>query len=199
MSEEFWDAHYRARDGVWLGRANAVLVDVVGSLPPGTALDLGCAEGGDAVWLASRGWRVTAVDVSPTALARAAAHAADAGVEVDLRHHDLARTFPEGTFDLVSAQYLQSPLDFPRAEVLRRAAAAVAPGGLLLVVEHGSAAPWSWNQDAVFPTPEESLAEIGLDPTAWRVEELGAPQREATGPSGQTATVTDIVIALRRG
>ncbi|MCS7481313.1 class I SAM-dependent methyltransferase [Umezawaea endophytica] len=198
MSEEFWDAHYRARAGVWLGRANAVLVDVVASLPPGTALDLGCAEGADAVWLAARGWRVTAADVSPTALARAAAHAVDAGVEVDLQHHDLARTFPEGTFDLVSAQYLQSPLDFPRAEVLRKAANAVTPGGLLLVVEHGSVAPWSWNQDAEFPTPEESLAEIGLDRTAWRVERLGAPQREAIGPNRQTATVADIVIALRR-
>ncbi len=199
MSEEFWDAHYRARASVWAGRPNAVLVDVVESLPPGSALDLGCSEGADAVWLAARGWRVTAADVSPTALARASAHAADAGVEVDFQHHDLARTFPEGTFDLVSAQYLQSPVEFPRADVLRKAAAAVAPGGLLLVVEHGSAAPWSWDQDAVFPTPEEALAEIGLDPTSWRTERLGAPTREATGPDGRTATVADIVIAIRRG
>jgi chemotaxis protein methyltransferase CheR len=160
MSEDFWDAHYRANQRVWSGRPNAVLVDVVEPLPPGSALDLGCAEGADAIWLAARGWRVTAADVSSTALKRAEAHAADLSVAVDFQRHDLGRTFPEGTFDLVSAQYLQSPVEFPRADVLRRAAAAVAPGGLLLVVEHGSAAPWSWHQDAVFPTPEESLATI---------------------------------------
>lgn len=199
MSEDFWDDHYRANQRVWSGRPNAVLVDVVEPLPPGTALDLGCAEGADALWLATRGWRVTAADVSPTALKRAEAHAADLGVAVDFQHHDLHRTFPEGTFDLVSAQYLQSPVDFPRARVLRRAAAAVAPGGLLLVVAHGSAAPWSWDQDAVFPTPEESLAELDLDPAQWRTERLGAPQRVANGPDGQTATVSDIVIAVRRG
>jgi SAM-dependent methyltransferase len=198
MSEDFWDAHYRANQRVWSGRPNAVLVDVVEPLPPGTALDLGCAEGADAIWLATRGWRVTAADVSPTALKRAEAHAADLGVVVDFQHHDLGLTFPEGTFDLVSAQYLQSPVDLPRARVLRRAAAAVAPGGLLLVVEHGSAAPWSWNQDAVFPTPEQSLAELDLDPVRWDVEKLAAVERVATGPDGQTATVTDLVIALRR-
>jgi SAM-dependent methyltransferase len=199
MSEDFWDAHYRANQRVWSGRPNAVLVDVVEPLPPGSALDLGCSEGADAIWLAARGWQVTAADISPTALKRAEAHAADLSVAVDFQHHDLGRTFPEGTFDLVSAQYLQSPVEFPRAQVLRRAAAAVAPGGLLLVVEHGSTAPWSWSQDAVFPTPEESLAELELDPAEWRTERLGAPQRVATGPNGQTATVNDIVIALRRG
>lgn len=199
MSEDFWDAHYRANHRVWSGRPNALLVDVVEPLPPGSALDLGCSEGADAIWLAARGWQVTAADISPTALKRAEAHAADLSVAVDFQHHDLGRTFPEGTFDLVSAQYLQSPVEFPRAQVLRRAAAAVAPGGLLLVVEHGSTAPWSWNQDAVFPTPEESLAELELDLAEWRTERLGAPQRVATGPNGQTATVNDIVIALRRG
>jgi chemotaxis protein methyltransferase CheR len=199
MSEDFWDGHYRANQRVWSGRPNAVLVDVVESLPPGSALDLGCAEGADAIWLAARGWRVTAADVSPTALKRAEAHAADLGVVVDFQHHDLGSTFPEGRFDLVSAQYLQSPVDFPRAQVLRRAAAGVAPGGLLLVVEHGSAAPWSWDQNAVFPAPEQALAEVGLDLAEWEVERLGAPERVAVGPNGQTATVSDIVIAIRRG
>src|SRR5215208_437768 len=71
-AERFWEDHYRRRERVWSGRPNPVLVDVVGSLRPGTALDLGCGEGGDAIWLARQGWRVTAVDVSATALDRAA-------------------------------------------------------------------------------------------------------------------------------
>src|SRR5918994_591290 len=79
-AERFWEDHYRRRERVWSGRPNAVLVDVAGSLQPGTALDLGCGEGGDAIWLAQQGWRVRAVDVSATALDRAAAEAATAGV-----------------------------------------------------------------------------------------------------------------------
>ncbi|WP_375155137.1 methyltransferase domain-containing protein [Micromonospora sp. 4G55] len=126
-----WDELYQRRERIWSGRANPHLVDVVDPLPAGTALDLGCGEGADAIWLAGRGWRVTAVDVSTTALDRAAAEAAEAGVadRIDFQRHDLTRTFPEGVFDLVSAQFLQSPLEFPRAEVLRAAARAVAPGG----------------------------------------------------------------------
>lgn len=197
-SEQYWEARYGERERVWSGRANAVLVEVVDGLPAGAALDLGCGEGGDAVWLARRGWRVTAVDVSATALARAGAHAADAGVEVRFERHDLAHTFPDGAFDLVSAQYFQSPVDFPRARALRRAAAAVRPGGLLLVVDHGAAPPWSPHLDVRFPTPEETLAEIELDLTRWHAERLGTSRRQATGPQGQTGVLVDNVIALRR-
>jgi SAM-dependent methyltransferase len=201
-AERFWDGHYRRHERVWSGRANPVLIDVVGSLPAGTALDLGCGEGGDALWLARRGWRVTAVDVSATALDRAAAHAAAAGVadRIDFQRHDLTRTFPAGAFDLVSAQYLHSPVEFPRDRVLRAAARAVAPGGLLLIVDHASVAPWSWNQDphTRFPAPGETLAPLGLSPELWRTELLGSPERRATGPNGETATVTDNVIAVRR-
>ena len=76
---------------------------------------------------------------------------------------------------------------------------AVAPGGLLLIVEHASVAPWSWaDPDAAFPTPEKSLAALDLDPSRWHGEFVGAHERLATGPGGQSATVTDNVIALRR-
>ncbi|MDQ4127570.1 MAG: class I SAM-dependent methyltransferase [Actinomycetota bacterium] len=201
QAERFWEGHYRKHDPAWSGRANAVLVDVAGSLPPGTALDLGCGEGGDAVWLAGLGWRVTAVDVSATALDRAADHAATAGVEdrIDFQQHDLARTFPAGAFDLVSAQHLHSPVEFPRVRVLRAAARAVAPGGLLLIVDHASVSPWSWaDPDTRFPAPEQILASLELTPVRWHAERLESPRRPATGPGGQAATVTDNVVAVRR-
>jgi len=91
-SERFWEEHYRGHERVWSGKPNPVLVDVVGSLPPGKALDLGCGEGGDAVWLAAQGRRVTAADVSTTALYRAAEEAETAGVahRIDFEQHDLA-------------------------------------------------------------------------------------------------------------
>ncbi len=200
-AERFWEEHYRGHEHVWGGRANAVLVDVVGSLPAGAALDLGCGEGGDAIWLARLGWSVTGVDVSATALERASSHAAEAGVgdRIDFQRHDLPRTFPVGTFDLVSAQHLHSPVEFPRERVLREAARAVAPGGLLLVVDHASVPPWSWSDpDTRFPTPEETLAKLDLVPEEWHTERLGAPERQATGPNGESAVVTDNVMAVRR-
>ncbi|MEU4715064.1 FAD-dependent oxidoreductase [Micromonospora purpureochromogenes] len=197
-----WDELYQRRERIWSGRANPHLVDVVDPLPAGTALDLGCGEGADAIWLAGRGWRVTAVDVSTTALDRAAAEAATAGVaaRIDFQRHDLTRTFPEGVFDLVSAQFLQSPLEFPRAEVLRAAARAVAPGGRLLIVEHGEVPPWSRlaHPHVRFPTPEETLAELDLDPDGWRTERLDAPRRAVTDPDGQPATLVDHLVLVRR-
>ncbi|MEU7960126.1 methyltransferase domain-containing protein [Micromonospora humida] len=197
-----WDELYRGRERYWSGRPNPHLVDVAGTLPPGTALDLGCGEGGDAVWLARQGWRVTAVDVSTAALQRSAAAVTAAGVAalVDFQRHDLARTFPAGEFDLVSAQFLQSPLEFPRAEVLRAAARAVAPGGRLLVVEHGAVPPWgnAAHHHTRFPTPQETLADLDLDPDGWDVERRDAPQRQATGPDGQTGTLIDHLVLARR-
>lgn len=193
-AEQFWEDRYSQRGRVWSGRPNPVLVEVVGSLRPGKALDLGCGEGGDAIWLAQQGWRVTAVDVSATALDRAAEDAATAGVadRIDFPRHNLALTFPSGTFDLVSAQFLQSPIEFPRGHVLQQAAHAVTPGGLLLIVDHASTSSGSWTY------PEETLALLDLSPDEWHTERLEAREREATRPNGQRATVTDNIIALRR-
>jgi SAM-dependent methyltransferase len=202
VAELFWEQHYRGQAQRWSGRPNPVLVDVAGQLRPGRALDLGCGEGGDALWLAGQGWQVTAVDIAPTAVERLRARAERDGLadRVRTERHNLAHSLPAGEFDLISAQYLHTPVELARAEVLRAVANQLAPGGLLLVVDHGSVAPWSWNRDADthFPTPAEKFAELALDPAGWHAERLDSPKREATGPDGQTATVTDHVIAVRR-
>jgi len=85
LDEAFWEDMYRSRSAAWSGSPNPQLVTEAAGLTPGTALDVGCGEGGDAVWLAERGWQVTAVDISATALQRAATHAAQAGPDVSGR------------------------------------------------------------------------------------------------------------------
>jgi len=196
--EQRWEGFYRDRGRIWSGRPNALLVDLAGPLAPGRALDLGCGEGGDSVWLASRGWATTAVDVAPTALARTREAAAAAGVEVTTEQHDLAQSLPTGPFDLVSAFFLQSPVDWDRAAVLRRAAALLAPGGVLVVVDHGSAPSWSWHGDHAFPTAPQLHAELALPEEDFETLRVDAPHREAVGPQGQVGEVTDLVVLVRR-
>ncbi|MFE9654285.1 class I SAM-dependent methyltransferase [Micromonospora sp. NPDC006431] len=198
----FWDELYQQRERVWSGRVNAVLAEVVEPLPPGTALDLGCGEGGDAIWLAGQGWQVSAVDISTTALDRLTAEAARAGVasRITVARHDLTRTFPAGRYDLVSAQFLQSPLELPREAVLRAAARAVAPGGRLLVVEHGAPPPWARDSHphARFASPQEILAALDLEPDGWHTERLGAAHRTGMGPDGETGNLVDHVVLVGR-
>ncbi|WP_174185176.1 class I SAM-dependent methyltransferase [Nocardia barduliensis] len=201
---EYWESFYRERDQVWSGRPNFLLVREIEAVAPGTALDLGCAEGADAIWLAERGWRVTAVDVSETALARARANAArqELPSEIDWQRHDLDHTFPSGRFDLVTAQYLHSPLaeDGERTRILRRAAEAVAPGGLLLIVGHAEWPSWVLEPpaDVHFPTTAEVRAGLALDPAEWRVEVEGLAEREQAGPEGQPGTRKDNILLIRR-
>ncbi|PXX69108.1 methyltransferase family protein [Nocardia tenerifensis] len=200
---EFWENFYQEREQVWSGSPNFLLVREVESAPAGTALDLGCAEGADAIWLAERGWRVTAVDVSETALGRAKARAAELGITgIEWQRHDLADSFPAGRFDLVTAQYLHSPVAQAdeREKILRRAAEAVAPGGQLLIVGH---AEWpSWVEtpphDVHFPSTAEVRAGLDLDPAEWTVEAEGLAEREHAGPEGQPGTRKDNVLRLRR-
>ncbi|MFI6921142.1 class I SAM-dependent methyltransferase [Nonomuraea spiralis] len=198
----FWDGVYAARPPVTDPRPNLRLAETVPSLPPGDALDLGCGDGGDALWLARQGWKVTAADISAVALRRVAGLARTHGLDHRLAtvRHDLGRSFPSGRFDLICAHYLHTPHDLDRASVLRSAARALHPGGRLLVVDHGSTAPWSWDQDPGHrhPGPHEVAADLDLDPAGWTVERADAPRRIATGPDGRTAEVTDHVLLVRR-
>jgi SAM-dependent methyltransferase len=198
-TEEFWEDFYR--DDRWSGKPNALLVDAVSDLAPGTALDLGCGEGGDAIWLASRGWRVIGADVSSAALARAAEHAAAAGVAdaIDWQRHDLAVSFPSGSFELVCACYLHSPVTMPRDEILRSAAAAVAPGGSLLVVGH-AAPPASVRHDRGihFPTPQEMLDDLALPAGRWEVIRSEIVTRQLPGPGTNRDTPADNVLHVER-
>ncbi|MFD7233635.1 class I SAM-dependent methyltransferase [Streptomyces sp. NPDC059881] len=201
-ADTFWDGVYAARPAAGNPQPNARLTETVTGLPPGDALDLGCGDGGDSLWLARLGWQVTAVDISAVAVERLAALARSHGLgdRVTTLRADLPTSFPPGGFDLVCAHYLHTPFGLDRATVLRSAAHALRPGGRLLVVDHGSAAPWSWNQDpdARYPSPREVAAGIDLDPETWMVERADAPRRIATGPGGRTAEVTDHVLLIRR-
>jgi 2-polyprenyl-3-methyl-5-hydroxy-6-metoxy-1,4-benzoquinol methylase len=133
-----WEERYSGEEKVWSGNPNPQLVTEAAALTPGTALDVGCGEGGDVLWLASQGWRVTGADFSANGLARAARHAEQAGVagRVDWWQID-ARAFAAGgrTFDLVTSHYLHPP-DGGIVDVARRLTEAVAPGGHLLIVGH---------------------------------------------------------------
>jgi len=201
-ASEFWETFYGESERWAPGRVNPVMAATVEPLPAGRALDLGCGEGGDAVWLAAHGWDVTAVDVSNVALERAASRADDAGVgaRITWERHDLEKSLPVGDFDLVSAQFLQSPVDFAREQVLRSAATLVAPGGLLLVVAHAAFPPWhdGPDHDTHFPTPDEELDALALPPTRWRTDRAEIVEREGTAPDGTPATLFDSVVALTR-
>ena len=132
-----WDARYSEGDGArWSGRPNGRLVAEVASLTPGRALDVGCGEGADAIWLTRNGWTVTAIDISEVAVARAREAAELAGAVVQWVCGDALRTsFPARSFDLVSLQYPALPKAAGEAAV-RALLDTVRPGGLLLAVYH---------------------------------------------------------------
>lgn len=131
-----WDERYSGPALVWGSGPNQFVAAELTSLPAGSAIDLGTGEGRNAIWLAERGWRVTAVDFSAAGLARAGRLAAERGVSVDWARADLIGYQPApGGYDLVLIAYIHLPPD-DLARLFRTAAAAVAPGGTLLVIGH---------------------------------------------------------------
>ncbi|WBB95716.1 NAD(P)/FAD-dependent oxidoreductase [Solwaraspora sp. WMMD937] len=206
VSPTFWDERYGSVDRVWSGNPNPQLVAVATELPAGTACDVGAGEGADAIWLAGRGWKVTAVDVSAVALRRAAEQAAasddDVAKRLTWQPADI-RTWDPGPdrFDLVTAQFMHLP-DPDRAMLHRRLAAAVRPGGTLLIVGHhpsdldvpGLRRPRM--RDLLFTA--EQVAAV-LDPRQWASIRAETVPRPGTDPDGNPVTVHDAVLhAVRR-
>lgn len=198
---QFWDGFYADHTHAERGPVNRNLIAEVDGLEPGTALDLGCGEGADAIWLAEQGWQVTGVDISPTAIRRASEAASGLEGRARFVAADLSEWSDPATYDLVAATFLHSPVTFDRTSALRRAADRVGPGGHLLVVSHAAVPPWADVPDGHhhrFLSPSEEIDALDLDPAAWDVRIAEIRTRPATTPDGEQATLDDSVILLRR-
>ena len=197
-----WEQRYQERGTVWSGKVNPTMADAVDALVPGRALDVGCGEGGDALWLAQRGWHVLGVDISPTAVGRASAQAQQQGLDALARFEavDVLSWQPAEPFDLVVSSFLHSAAQFPRLQMLARMASWVAQEGRLVVVSHAEPPPWSPALQAhrhQHIAPEAEWEELALG-SAWELEQLDTVLREAQGPDGELATLKDGLIVARR-
>jgi SAM-dependent methyltransferase len=202
MEPAEWDERYRGAELVWGREPNRWVAAELGDLPPGTALDVACGEGRNAIWLARRGWRVTGLDFSAVGLRRAAELAERAGVAAAtswVRGDAADGEYPEGPFDAVILAYLQLAAPARRAAV-RRAASVLAPGGVLLVVGHDStnlAEGVGGPQDpAVLFSPDDVVAD--LDGIAGiRIERAERVHRPVAGPDGDRDAIDALVRASR--
>jgi len=197
-SRERWNRRWAGEERVHASTAPSRFVAAeVADLPPGAALDLACGAGRNAVWLAERGWRVTAVDFSGVALRMARSLEAERRVAVEWVEADvLAWTPPPRAYDLVCVLYLQLPAG-ERRTALARAAAAVRPGGTLLVLGHdllnltdGWGGP---TQADVLFTPDDVVAEVG---DLW-IEKAERVRRAVDEPGASREAIDALVRATR--
>jgi SAM-dependent methyltransferase len=193
-----WDARYNQSDQIWSGDPNGALVTEVADVPPGRALDVGCGEGADAIWLARQGWAVTALDVSEVALGRARKAAADLGVTVTWLHSGLeAADVAAGSFDLVSAQY-PALLKTDNRDAERALLGAVAPGGTLLVVHHAEfnseEAKARGFDPADYLSPADIAAALSDD---WTIQTQEVRDRTIAGGSGAHHSRDEVLRAQR--
>ena len=193
-----WDARYGEDDRIWSGEPNHALVVEAGALAPGRALDVGCGEGADAVWLARHGWDVVGLDPSGVALERARAGAAAAGVEVRWVHAELADAMDDldtGAFDLVVAFY---PTLFKDTDPLPTLTSLVAPAGSLLLVHHADVDPERARAHGFDPqellSPADVVAGVG---DGWTVEVDERRPRVISGGAGSHHS-DDLVARVRR-
>jgi uncharacterized protein (DUF952 family) len=229
FDQSYWDEHYEKAGATAAGGLllppNPYLVQEVTDLAPGTALEAGCGEGAEAIWLARAGWQVTAVDIAAEPLARAADRAADEGVgdRVEWVRADLSSWEAGRTFDLVTTHYAHPAI--PQLEFYDRLSAWVAPGGSLLVVghlhtgatghDHGDhGGPYDHGHDDHGgqhghedhdhqPPAEASVTAASiterLDPAVWDVVRAGEHARTVEGGGGHDILQDVVVRAVRRG
>lgn len=199
MDKNQWNVRYDAADLVWTAGPNQTFAGLVGPLPPGRALDLAAGEGRNAVWLAEQGWDVTAVDFSDVGLAKASQIAAARDQVITTLVEDVVEYEPpSGAFDLVAVIYLHLPADQLRT-VHRRAAAAVAAGGTLIVLGHdttnltdGYGGP---PDPAVLFTPDDVRADLAG--TGLSVETAERVHRTVVTDDGHRTAVDALVVARR--
>lgn len=203
FDQDYWDRHWQdGRHGAPVALAatppNPHLVREVGSLDRGTALDAGCGTGAEAIWLASRGWRVTGADIAEQALERAAQRAALTGVadRVQWVQADLSEWEPGATYDLVTTHYAHPAM--PQLEFYDRVASWVAPSGTLLIVghlhhgrEHGGAEP------PVSASVTAATITARLDPTVWEIRTAEESSRTLSGHE-RAVTLHDVVVRATR-
>lgn len=197
MSSDEWDSRYRGDERVraWASTPNRFLLAEACDLQPGMALDLACGLGRNAIWLAERGWAVTAVDFSEVAVAEAERRAAEHGVELELVRADVVAYEPaHEAYDLVLVFYLQLPPAELRT-VLARAARAVRGGGTFLLVGHDllnlEAGVGGPDNPVVLYTPQDVVAALhGL--------EIERAERVARDVPGEARPAIDCLVRARR-
>ena len=206
FGHEYWDQIWGGDRAVCMGtgQPNPHVLLEVGDLAAGTALEAGCGAGAEAIWLAQRGWQVTAVDIAAAALDRAAERAVVGGVagQVQWVLADLSTWDPGTRYDLVTTHYAHSSL--PQLELYDRIASWVAPGGTLLIVGHALQEGHEHPQDGPPTSASATAATVAarLHPASWEV--VAAHQTHRTVPAhkgheGHEATLRDVVVrAVRR-
>jgi SAM-dependent methyltransferase len=191
-----WDERYREHpERIWSGEPNGSLTAEISGILPGRALDVGCGEGGDAIWLAAHGWRVTGIDMSQVAIDRAAAAGHEAGVTVEWICGDFV-TQPAGIYDLVTTHYLSLPKT-EKETALAALLGAVAPGGTLLFVAHevsdGDPTHTPGRDPALYIQPDDVAAHLG---EGWTI--VVYETRKRTSASAQSAHTHDVILRATR-
>ncbi len=203
FSEAYWNDRYNTAPALWSGNPNQHLVAETRDLPPGTALDVACGEGADAIWLSDQGWQVTAIDISTVALDRAAQRERarrPGNKKITWQQADLLTWQPTSTYDLITVQYVHLPPDL-RDQVFTKLRTAVAENGTLLVAAHHVT-----DLDTTMARPQhmrdffytgDDIAKL-LDPADWRIVTDKAAPRQAKDPDGHEVTIHDTVFRARR-
>lgn len=201
FDKDFWEAHWNRGSEVdnRLPPANPYLDTELADVTPGTALDAGCGEGAEAIWLAAHGWSVTGVDIATQALQRANDRATATGEQVEWVEADLSTWQPEVKYDLVTTFYAHPTI--PQLDFYKRIAEWVSPGGTLLIVGHlhtdAEGHHPGWRPPSVATATAADVRDL-FDPTRWRINTAEARTRALHDPMGGRVTLDDVVLRATR-